>query len=223
MEIRGSAIVVTGGASGPFAPDADWFRSWNVNLMSHVHAARAVLPSMLERGTGYLLNTASAAGLLTDMGACAYSVSKHAAVGFAEWLAIAYADAGSRVSCLCPQGVRTPMLAGAAEQSGGGAHLTASAIAPEAVADAVVAGLAAETFLILPHPEVRGYVQRKAADPDRWLAGIRRPAQAPVAPGGEVGLSRLWVANGSGGGGRQSRGTPRIRSRSDLQAARAER
>jgi NAD(P)-dependent dehydrogenase (short-subunit alcohol dehydrogenase family) len=162
------------GASGPFAPDADWARSWEVNLMPHVYAARAVLPSMLERGAGYLLNTASAAGLLTDIGACAYSVTKHAAVGLAEWLAIAYADAGIRVSCLCPQGVRTPMLAGAAEVTGGGAHLTASMIEPEAVAEAVVAGLAAETFLILPHPEVREFFQRKAADADRWLAGMRR-------------------------------------------------
>jgi NAD(P)-dependent dehydrogenase (short-subunit alcohol dehydrogenase family) len=160
--------------SGPFAPDADWMRSWSVNLMPHVYAARAVLPSMLARGEGYLSNTASAAGLLTDLGACAYSVTKHAAVGFAEWLAIAYADAGIRVSCLCPQGVRTPMLAGAAESSGGGAHLTASMIEPEAVAEVVIAGLAAETFLILPHPEVREYVQRKAADADRWLAGMRR-------------------------------------------------
>lgn len=162
------------GASGPFAPDADWLESWAVNLMPHVYAARAVLPSMLERGSGYLLNTASAAGLLTDIGACAYSVTKHAAVGLAEWLAIAYADAGIRVSCLCPQGVRTPMLTGAAETAGGGAHLTASMIEPEAVAEAVVAGLAAEAFLILPHPEVREYVQRKAADVDRWLAGMRR-------------------------------------------------
>ncbi len=161
------------GAGGPFAEDADWRRSWEVNLMAHVYAARALLPAMLERGFGYLLNTASAAGLLTDLGALAYSVTKHAAVGFAEWLAIAYGDRGIRVSCLCPQGVRTPMLMGVAE-SGGGGHLTPHMIEPEAVADAVVAGLADERFLILPHPEVQQYFQRKASDADRWLRGMRR-------------------------------------------------
>jgi NAD(P)-dependent dehydrogenase (short-subunit alcohol dehydrogenase family) len=162
------------GEGGPFAPDADWQRSWAVNVMPHVYAARAVLPSMLERGEGYLLNTASAAGLLTDLGACAYSVTKHAAVGFAEWIAIAYGGRGIRVSCLCPQGVRTDMLAHAAGSLGGAGHLTADAIEPEAVADAVIQGLAEETFWILPHPQVRAYVQRKAADPDRWLRGMRR-------------------------------------------------
>jgi NAD(P)-dependent dehydrogenase (short-subunit alcohol dehydrogenase family) len=160
-------------SSGPFSPDVDWQRSWDVNLMAHVYAARAVLPAMLERGEGYLLQTASAAGLLTDMGACAYSVTKHAAVGFAEWLSIAYAEAGIKVSCLCPQGVRTPMLAGAAAQVGGGAHLIRDAIEPEQVAQAVVEGLAREDFLILPHPEVQQYVQRKAGDPGRWLEGMR--------------------------------------------------
>jgi NAD(P)-dependent dehydrogenase (short-subunit alcohol dehydrogenase family) len=159
--------------SGPFAPDAAWQRSWDVNLMAHVYAARAVLPEMLARGAGYLLNTASAAGLLTDVSAHAYSVSKHAAVGFAEWLAISYGDRGIRVSCLCPQGVRTGMLAGVS-QAVGGQHLLADMIEPEAVADAVVAGLAKEEFLILPHPRVREYLLRKASDYDRWLAGMRR-------------------------------------------------
>ena len=162
------------GASGPFAPDADWAASWQVNLMAHVYAARAVLPAMLERGEGALLQTASAAGLLTDLGGCAYSVTKHAAVAFAEWLSIAYGDRGIRVACLCPQGVRTPMLR-AAEQAGGGApHLTADAIEPDAVADAVVAGLADGRFLILPHPQVREFSARRAGDPDRWLGGMRR-------------------------------------------------
>ncbi|HEY8153905.1 MAG TPA: SDR family NAD(P)-dependent oxidoreductase [Myxococcota bacterium] len=161
------------GASGPFAPNQDWQRSWDVNLMAHVYAARAVLPAMLERGSGYLLNTASAAGLLTDVSAHAYSVSKHAAVGFAEWLAIAYAERGIRVSCLCPQGVRTGMLAGVATAVGG-QHLLADMIEPEAVAEAVIAGLAKEEFLILPHPQVREYLQRKVTDYDRWLAGMRR-------------------------------------------------
>jgi NAD(P)-dependent dehydrogenase (short-subunit alcohol dehydrogenase family) len=162
-----------GGVGGPFASNQDWQRSWDVNLMAHVYAARALLPGMLARGEGYLLSTASAAGLLVDIGGHAYSVTKHAAVGFAEWLSIAYGDRGIRVSCLCPQGVRTPMLEAAARALGA-AHLTATAIEPSEVADAVVRGIAEETFLILPHPEVREFVQRKAADPDRWLRGMRR-------------------------------------------------
>jgi NAD(P)-dependent dehydrogenase (short-subunit alcohol dehydrogenase family) len=162
------------GASGPFAPNDVWQRSWDVHLMSHVYAARAVLPAMLERGSGYLLNTASAAGLLTDISAHAYSVTKHAAVAFAEWLAIAYGERGIRVSCLCPQGVRTAMLDGVASTSTGGQHLLVGMIEPEAVADAVVAGLAKEEFLILPHPEVKTYLQRKTSDYDRWIAGMRR-------------------------------------------------
>jgi len=162
------------GVGGPFAPDADWLASWQVNLMAHVYAARAVLPGMLERGEGALLQTASAAGLLTDLTSQAYSVTKHAAVAFAEWLAIAYGERGIHVACLCPQGVRTPMLQGAVEASGGAPHLARDAIEPEAVADAVVLGLAEERFLILPHPEVQEYAQRRAGDPDRWLAGMRR-------------------------------------------------
>jgi NAD(P)-dependent dehydrogenase (short-subunit alcohol dehydrogenase family) len=160
-------------ASGPFAPDADWAASWAVNVMAHVYAARAVLPAMLERGEGVLLTTASAAGLLTDLGTLAYSVTKHAAVAFAEGLAIAYGDRGVRISCLCPMGVRTPMVEGAAA-AGVGAHLVPGAIAPEAVAEAVVAGLREERFLILPHPEVAEYFRRRADDPERWLRGMRR-------------------------------------------------
>jgi len=162
-----------GEAGGPFAPEEAWRASFDVNVMAHVYAARAVLPGMLARGSGCLLTTASAAGLLTDLGSQAYSVSKHAAVAFAEWLAIHYGDRGIRVSCLCPQGVRTPMLMGAAA-AGAGGHLTPDMIAPEAVAEAVVAGLRREEFLILPHPEVREYFQRKAQDYDRWLRGMRR-------------------------------------------------
>ena len=165
------------GASGPFAPDADWQASWQVHVMAHVYAARAVLPGMLGRGEGWLLQTASAAGILTDVMSCAYSVTKHAAVAFAEWLAITYAERGIRVSCLCPQGVRTPMLAGAAAFAGSAPHLERSALEPEAVADAVLAGLAAGRFLILPHPEVADYAQRRASDPDRWLSGMRRMRQ----------------------------------------------
>jgi NAD(P)-dependent dehydrogenase (short-subunit alcohol dehydrogenase family) len=162
------------GASGPFAPDADWQASWQVHVMAQVYAARAVLPGMLERGEGWLLHTASAAGLLTDVMSCAYSVTKHASVAFAEWLAITYGERGIRVACLCPQGVRTPMLEGAAAFAGGAPHLTRGALEPDAVADAVLAGLDEGRFLILPHPEVHEYVQRKAQDPDRWLAGMRR-------------------------------------------------
>jgi NAD(P)-dependent dehydrogenase (short-subunit alcohol dehydrogenase family) len=131
---------------------------------------------MLQRGGGYLLHTCSAAGLLTQPGDAPYAVTKHAAVAFAEWLALTYGGQGIRVSALCPQGVRTPLLTGGLD-----GQLAAKAVAaageilePEQVADAVVAGLAAERFLILPHPEVAEYVRRKAADPDRWLSGLRR-------------------------------------------------
>jgi NAD(P)-dependent dehydrogenase (short-subunit alcohol dehydrogenase family) len=152
--------------------DADWQRLWQVNVMAHVYAARAVLPGMVARGDGYLLQTASAAGLLTQLGSAPYSVTKHAAVGLAEWLAITYGPAGIKVSCLCPQGVRTAML----EQATGGVadHLRESALEPEAVADSVIAGLAAEQFLILPHPEVADYFRHKADDYERWLRGMRR-------------------------------------------------
>ena len=163
-----------GTAAGIEAPTEAWQQIWDVNVMAHVFAARAVIPAMVARGEGYLLNTASAAGLLTNIGDAAYSVTKHAAVGFAEWLAITYGDAGIKVSCLCPQGVNTDMVRNAASSSAGGVVLAQGLIEPEAVAEAVIAGLAAETFLILPHPEVSEYVQRKAADPDRWIGGMRK-------------------------------------------------
>lgn len=164
-----AGIIQTGGVE---TSDADWQRIWEVNVMSHVFAARAVLPGMLARGEGYLLQTASAAGLLTQLGSAAYSVTKHAAVGFAEWLSITHAAAGIKVSCLCPQGVRTQMLHRA---TGGIAdHIRETALDPEQVADAVIAGLAAEQFLILPHPEVAEYFLHKASDYDRWLRGMRR-------------------------------------------------
>lgn len=163
-----------GTAAGIEAPNEAWQHIWDVNLMAHVYAARAVIPSMLARGEGYLLNTASAAGLLTNIGDAAYSVTKHAAVGFAEWLAVTYGDDGIKVSCLCPQGVNTNMVREAAASSAGGVVLAQGLIEPEAVADAVIAGLADERFLILPHPEVHEYVQRKAADPDRWIGGMRK-------------------------------------------------
>ena len=156
------------------AANADWHRHWDVNVMAHVYAARAVLPQMLARGEGYLVQTASAAGLLGQVNAAPYSVTKHAAVGFAEWLSIAHGEQGIRVSCLCPQGVLTPMLLG---KDGGGrsrSFLGDGAVTPEAVAREVVEAMAEERFLILPHPEVLTYFQRKAADIDRWLRGMRR-------------------------------------------------
>jgi NAD(P)-dependent dehydrogenase (short-subunit alcohol dehydrogenase family) len=147
---------------------------WQVHTMSHIYAARAVLPSMIARGEGYLLNTASAAGLLTNLGAAPYSVTKHAAVGLAEWLAITHGDQGIKVSCLCPQGVRTNMLLAGADETAGAVVLAQGAIEPEDVAEAVVEGLREESFLILPHPEVLTHFQRKAGDYDRWLGGMRK-------------------------------------------------
>lgn len=166
---------IGGGEAGLDLSNAEWQRFWQVNVMAHLYAARAVLPPMLARGSGYLLQTASAAGLLTQIGSAPYSVSKHAAVALAEWLPITYGDRGIRVSCLCPQGVRTPMLEGASAAAR--ELLGDGAIEPEAVADAVIAGLADERFLILPHAEVSEYFQRKATDYDRWLRGMRRLQQ----------------------------------------------
>jgi len=156
---------------GPEAPDRDWQLSLDVNVMAHVYAARIVVPAMLERGGGYLLQTASAAGLLTQLGSAPYSVTKHAALAFAEWLAITYGDAGLKVSVLAPQAVRTAMTAGVVD---GGVAGVDGMLEPDDVAAAVVEGLDAETFLILPHPEVLEYFRRKASDYDRWLGGMRR-------------------------------------------------
>jgi len=174
-----AGIAIGGGVE---ASEEDWQRIWQVNLMAHVYAARAVLPSMLDRGEGYLLNTASAAGLLTNLGAAPYSVTKHAAVALAEWLAITHGDDGIKVSCLCPQGVNTAMLMGEANPGARSGDETAAEVVkasgqvlePEDVAEAVIQGLDEERFLILPHPEVAEYWRRKAGDPDRWLAGMRR-------------------------------------------------
>jgi NAD(P)-dependent dehydrogenase (short-subunit alcohol dehydrogenase family) len=166
---------IGGGRGGLDTPDQDWQRIWHVNVMAHIYAARAVLPAMLAAGHGYLLQTASAAGLLTQIGSAPYAVTKHAAVAFAEWLAITYGDQGIKVSCLCPQGVRTPMLDGAPPTVR--ELLEESALDPDAVADAVIAGLADERFLILPHPEVAEYFRRKADDYDRWIRGMRRLQQ----------------------------------------------
>lgn len=164
-----AGIVIEGGME---VPADEWRRIWDVNVMAHVWAARAVVPAMLERGGGYLLQTVSAAGLLTAIESAPYAVTKHAALGFAEWLAITYGDAGLKVSCICPQGVRTNMLLG--DDGSRESYLLAGAIEPEQVAEAAVRGLEAEQFLILPHPEVAEYFRRKATDYDRWLRGMRR-------------------------------------------------
>jgi NAD(P)-dependent dehydrogenase (short-subunit alcohol dehydrogenase family) len=156
---------------GPEASDEEWQLSLDVNVMAHVYAARIVVPMMLERGGGYLLQTASAAGLLTQLGSAPYSVTKHAALALAEWLAITYGEQGLKVSVLAPQAVRTAMTAGVVD---GGVAGVDGMLEPDAVADAVVAGIDAESFLILPHPQVLEYFQRKASDYERWLRGMRR-------------------------------------------------
>ena len=158
----------------------EWDRMWQVNLMSHVYAARHLIPAWVARGEGYFLATASAAGLLTNLKAAQYSVTKHAAVAFAEWLAITYGDAGVKVSCLCPMGVNTPFVQAATEFQ---ALLGPALIEPPEVAEAVVEGLREEKFLILPHPEVERYFQNKANDYDRWIAGMRK-LQRQVFPDG---------------------------------------
>jgi NAD(P)-dependent dehydrogenase (short-subunit alcohol dehydrogenase family) len=166
---------VPGGMGGPETEDATWEEAWRVNVMAHVWASRELLPAMLERGEGYLINTASAAGLLTQVSSLVYSVTKHAAVSLAEWMAIEYGDAGIRVSCICPQGVRTPMLELAMDEPAGAAALTAGGlIEPEEVAEAVVRGIGEERLLILPHAEVARHMALKGSDPDRWIAGMRR-------------------------------------------------
>jgi NAD(P)-dependent dehydrogenase (short-subunit alcohol dehydrogenase family) len=162
-----AGILVPGGEE---VLDADWRRILDVNVMAHVYAARAVIPAMLARGEGYFLSTVSAAGLLSQVGSAPYAVTKHAALAFSEWLSITYGDRGLRVSCLCPQGVRTPMLGDPNTPS----FLHDGAIEPEAVADAAVKGVREERFLVLPHPEVATYFSRKASDYERWLRGMRR-------------------------------------------------
>jgi len=166
---------VPGAMGGPEVGDDIWDEAWRVNVMAHVWASRALLPEMVARGEGYLINTASAAGLLTQVSSLVYSVTKHAAVSLAEWLAIEYRDAGVRVSCICPQGVRTPMLDLAMAEPAGAAALSAGGlIEPEDVADAVVAGIREERLLILPHQNVAGFMALKGSNPERWLKGMRR-------------------------------------------------
>lgn len=164
-----AGIAVHGGEE---TPTEQWQRCWDVNVMAHVYAARAVVPIMLAQGGGYLLQTVSAAGLLTHPHSASYAVTKSGALAFAEWLSIAHGDRGIKVSALCPQGVKTEMLKRAEESTG--RFLADGAVEPDQVADDVVRGIEEERFLILPHPEVAEYARRKAADPDRWLRGMRR-------------------------------------------------
>jgi NAD(P)-dependent dehydrogenase (short-subunit alcohol dehydrogenase family) len=154
--------------------DASWEHAWQVNVMSHVYVARAILPRWLDNGGGRLLFTVSAAGLLTLLGSAPYSVTKHAALGFAEWLRATYAHRGITVQALCPQGVRTDMLLGDDRESASHAQLAATAMDPAEVAAVVAEALRGDSFLVLPHPEVAEYYQRRATDPDRWLAGMNK-------------------------------------------------
>jgi NAD(P)-dependent dehydrogenase (short-subunit alcohol dehydrogenase family) len=167
---------------GPEAPEADWEESWQVNVMAHVRAARLLLGPWLERGSGHLICTVSAAGLLAMPGTAPYSVTKHAALSFAEWMAFTYAHRGITVQAICPLGVRTPMLPAAGEP--GAKLLGDAAIEPEVVAEAVIAGIADGRFLILPHPEVAGMYAGRAADPDHWrdaMGKIQQFLELPIA------------------------------------------
>ena len=152
--------------------NADFERVFDVNYRPHLYAARNLAPKMTARGNGYLLNTASAAGVLTQIGSAAYAVTKHAAVALAEWLAVTHGDEGLKVSVLCPQGVRTRLLLGADGKREN--FLIPEAVEPAEVAQCVIEGLDEERFLILPHPEVAEYMRRKASDPDRWIRGMRK-------------------------------------------------
>ncbi|MDK1018778.1 MAG: SDR family oxidoreductase [Actinomycetota bacterium] len=167
-----NAGIPTGGSVD--ATNEDWQRTWDVNVMAHVYATRHALPGMLDRGEGYILTTASAAGLLTNIGAAPYSVTKHAAVALAEWISVTYGSRGIRVSCLCPMFVSTPMLdAFSGHTDAMRDWVEGLAIDVDDVADSVIAGIREETFLILPHPAVRDYFQHKALDYDRWIAGMQ--------------------------------------------------
>lgn len=168
-----NAGVASGGSE---AADASvWALAWDVNVMAHVRAAHALLPDWLERGSGRFVSTVSAAGLLTMIGAAPYSVTKHGAYAFAEWLSLTYRHRGVKVHAICPQGVRTDMLE--ATGSAGDLVLQPTAIEPEAVADALMKGIEEDRFLVLPHPEVAGYYQARAADPDRWMTNMNHLQQ----------------------------------------------
>ncbi|MEU5113679.1 SDR family oxidoreductase [Streptomyces longwoodensis] len=164
------------GSAGSEAADEDvWARAWDVNVMAHVRAAHALLPGWLERGHGRFVSTVSAAGLLTMIGAAPYSVTKHGAYAFAEWLSLTYRHRGVKVHAICPQGVRTDMLS--ATGTAGDLVLRPTAIEPQDVADALLKGMEEDRFLILPHPEVAAYYQARAAEPDRWLTSMNHLQQ----------------------------------------------
>jgi NAD(P)-dependent dehydrogenase (short-subunit alcohol dehydrogenase family) len=170
-----AGVAFEGGRADAPLDEKAWATSWDVNVMAHVRAAHELLPAWLERGSGRFVSTVSAAGLLTMIGAAPYAVSKHGALAFAEWLSLTYRHRGVKVHAICPQGVRTDMLA--ATGSAGDLVLQPTAIEPEAVADALVKGIEEDRFLILPHPEVAAYYQARAGDPDRWLTGMNRIQQ----------------------------------------------
>ncbi len=176
IDLFWSNAGVPGPAGGPEGGDAAaWQATWDINVMAHVWASRALLPDMLERGSGYLVNTASAAGLTTQVSALAYSVTKHGAVALAEWMAIAYGDRGVAVSCMCPQGVQTAMLEEAKEDPMGAALLEAGGILqPDEVAEIALEAIRDERFLILPHPEVAQHIAFKGAQPERWIGSMRK-------------------------------------------------
>ena len=162
-------------ATGPgLGEDEAWEASWRVHAMAHVHAARSVLPGMTDRGRGVFVVTASAAGLLMMMQSAPYTVTKHASVAIAEWLAVNFGGAGVQFHCLCPQGVLTPMVTGGDERGTDELRASGALLEPEAVADAVLEAIRADRFLVLPHPEVHGYEQAKVSDRDRWLGGMRK-------------------------------------------------
>ncbi len=162
-----AGIGIAGGAE---VADSEWQRIWEINVMSHIYAARHLVPRMAKRGGGYLLNTASAAGLLSQIGSAPYAVTKHAAVSFAEWIAITHGREGIKVSVLCPQAVRTAMTASNPD----GVASVDGMIEPEQVAEVVTQALDEERFLVLPHPVVEQYIQRKAGDYDRWIRGMQK-------------------------------------------------
>jgi NAD(P)-dependent dehydrogenase (short-subunit alcohol dehydrogenase family) len=173
IDVFFSNAGITGPPGGPTdLTDPDWDLLWRVNVMSHVWAAKILLPGMLERREGYLLSTASAAGLLSQLGAIGYAATKHAAVAVAEWLDITYRERGIRVSCLCPQFVNTPMVTDGLDVDK--LRQIANIIEPEQVADDVVAAMREERFLILPHPEVAKYMRNRGGDHERWISGMRR-------------------------------------------------
>ena len=183
IDLFWSNAGIPGPSGGPEADDQGWDACWRINVMAHIWAARALLPEMLERGEGHLVSTASAAGLTMQVSAMPYTVTKHAAVSVAEWLAVTYGERGIGVSCLCPQAVDTPMLDAAREDPVGGAILEAGGVlSPEEAAAAAVEGLKAGRFLLLPHPEVSRHIAAKGADPEKWLEGMRRAVRR-VAPG----------------------------------------